>query len=254
MVALPSQKTAVIQQLRQEILSPPGGAAREKRRGADTGLGLIEAAFPQSQFPLAAVHEFISVDKAGAAATAGFVCALLKHLVAPASSGPLLWVSTHKTVYPPALAFYGIAPERVVFVQARTDSEALWVIEEALKCKGLTAVVGEVRGLSFTQSRRLQLAVEGSGVTGFIHRCNPYREAETNACVTRWRIAPLPSASEDGLPGVSHPRWRVHLQKVRNGQPGVWHLEWVANRFRHIPLLASSEARPDEFSQKQKAA
>ena len=36
----------------------------------------------------------------------------------------------------------------------------LWVIEEALKCEGLAAVIGEIKELSFTQSRRLQLAVE----------------------------------------------------------------------------------------------
>jgi len=33
-------------------------------------------------------------------------------------------------------------------------------MEEALKCAGLAAVIGEVREMDFKQSRRLQLAVE----------------------------------------------------------------------------------------------
>ena len=41
----------------------------------------------------------------------------------------------------------------------------MWAIEEALKCDGLAAVIGEMKELSFTNSRRLQLAVEKSHVT-----------------------------------------------------------------------------------------
>ena len=63
-------------------------------------------------------------------------------------------------------------------------------MEEALKCDGIAAVVGEIQELSFTVSRRLQLAVEQSRVTGFILRNNP-RNLNTTACVTRWKITPL---------------------------------------------------------------
>ncbi len=92
--------------------------------------------------------------------------------------------------------------------------------------------------LSFTNSRRLQLAVEQSNVTGFILR-NNLRNVNTTACVTRWKITPLPSASADDMPGISFPRWNVELLKVRNGKPGSWQIEFAAGRFRHISKMVA---------------
>jgi protein ImuA len=59
------------------------------------------------------------------------------------------------------------------------------------------------------------------------------------ACVTRWRITPLPGKTEVDLPGLSFPRWNVELLKVRNGKPGTWQLEWAGGRFMHVYKLAS---------------
>ncbi len=111
-------------------------------------------------------------------------------------------------------------------------------MEEALKCKGLSAVIGEIQELSFTASRRLQLAVEQSQVTGFILRRNP-RSINTTACVTRWQITSVPSELAEDMPGVGFPRWNVELLKVRNGTPGRWQIEFAAGRFRHIPKIAA---------------
>jgi protein ImuA len=105
-----------------------------------------------------------------------------------------------------------------------------------LKCEGLAAVVGELSQLDFTVSRRLQLAVEQSRVTGFILRVNP-RQLTTTACVTRWQITSLPSVLPGEIPGVGFPRWNVQLLKVRNGKPGNWKIEWNAGKFRHVPAL-----------------
>ncbi|WP_148233512.1 ImuA family protein [Pseudopedobacter saltans] len=100
-------------------------------------------------------------------------------------------------------------------------------MEEALKCKGLAAVVAELQELSFSQSRRLQLAVESSRVSGFVLRRDT-RKINTTACVARWRISPQPSLLlEKGLPGVGFPQWQVELLKVKNGQPGSWNIAWT---------------------------
>ena len=110
-------------------------------------------------------------------------------------------------------------------------------MEEALKCDGLSAVIGEMQELSFTASRRLQLAVEQSRVTGFILRHNP-RNLNTTACVTRWKITSLPSELADDMPGVGFPRWNVELLKIRNGKPGAWQIEWTAGPFpAYFPRL-----------------
>ena len=113
-------------------------------------------------------------------------------------------------------------------------------MEETLKCGGLTAVVGEIQEISFTASRRLQLAVEQSGVTGFILHRYP-RNLNTIACVSRWKITSLPSVLHDDIPGVGFPRWNVELLKIRNGKPGTWQMEWSAGRFHNIssPFITS---------------
>ncbi|MCH5720730.1 ImuA family protein [Niabella hibiscisoli] len=115
-------------------------------------------------------------------------------------------------------------------MEARKSKDLLWIIEESLKCETLVAVVGAIDHMGFTESRRLQLAVEQSHVTGFIHRVSP-RQQETVACAARWRIQPLPSIAEDNLPGVGFPQWNVELIKVRNGQTGQWQLQWKSGQF-----------------------
>jgi protein ImuA len=92
-------------------------------------------------------------------------------------------------------------------------------MKEALKCNGLSAMIGEMPELSFTTSKCLQLAVIQSQVTGFILRNNP-RSTNTTTCVTRWEITSLPNEPADNMPGLGSPRWNVELLKVRNGTPG----------------------------------
>jgi len=121
----------------------------------------------------------------------------------------------------------------MIFIDLLKDKDVLWVMEEALKCTGLAAVIGEVRGLDFKQSRRLQLAVEQSHVTGFVLR-NQSAKIGSTACAARWQIKPLPSEAVDGLPGLGFPRWQVELLRVRNGQPGNWIIEWSDNKFKPI--------------------
>ena len=221
-------KQDIIHQLQREVLSMQR-LKRTPGQSLNTGLWEVEQAFPDQVFPLGAVHEFISNAKEDAAATNGFMAGLISHLM---KKGTAVWVSSKRTLYPPALNVFGIAPEQILFIDLSRQKDVLWAIEEALKCNALSVVVGELTELSFTETRRLQLAVEQSRVTGFIHRYNPKSENVT-ACVTRWKIKPLASETA-GMPGVGFPRWNVQLLKVRNGKPGSWQIEWSADHFRQI--------------------
>jgi protein ImuA len=225
---MPDTKKDIISQLRKDILlwegfKPPATA------GADTfGLGPLESAFPNDIFPTGTIHEMICPTPEQAAATGGFMSGLLASLMDHESA--CLWIGTTRKLFPPALMAFDVEPDRVIFVDLQREKDVLWAMEEALKCEGLAAVVAEVREISFMQSRRLQLAVENSKVTGFILRNDP-RKLGTNTCVARWQISSLPSELEDGLPGVGFPRWQVELLRVRNGNPGCWRLEWMDGHF-----------------------
>ncbi|MBX2905774.1 MAG: Error-prone repair protein ImuA [Taibaiella sp.] len=219
----------IIQQLQREVLSMQK-PIKATGQCLETGLWEVEKAFPENTFPLSAVHEFISDSKENAAATNGFMAGLLGQLI---NKGTAVWVSNKRTIFPPALRNYGIDPERIIFIDLWKQKDVLWAVEEALKCDAVSAVIGELSELSFTESRRLQLAVEQSKVTGFIHRYDP-RSENVTACVSRWKISPQPSIMNGSLPGVGFSRWNVQLVKVRNGRPGTWQVEWTAGQFRHI--------------------
>jgi protein ImuA len=224
-------KADIIAQLQREILPLQGFRHITTNATLDAGLGPIQKAFPNASFPLGAIHEFISNNMEDATATGGFVAGLVSSIMK--SNGALIWISASRMIFPPALRSFGIAPDRIIFIDLRKEKEVLWAMEEALKCKGLSAVIGEIQELNFTASRRLQLAVEQSLVTGFILRRNP-KTINTTACLTRWQITAAQSGLAGDMPGLGFPRWNVELLKVRNGHPGKWQVEFAAGRFRHI--------------------
>ena len=232
---MPASKADIIAQLQRDILPLQGFKSALKKTLVDTGLGPIKHAFPNAEFPLGAVHEFIYTGAEDAAATSGFVAVLLGSIMR--SSGISLWISSSRLVFPPALSSFNIAPDKIIFIDLQKEKEILWVMEESLKCEGLSGVIGEMRDLSFTDSRRLQLAVEKSRVTGFVLRNNS-RNLNITACVSRWKITSLPSELPGEMPGVGFPRWNIELLKVRNGRPGNWQMEFAAGHFRHIPKMA----------------
>ncbi len=226
-----ADKRDIINQLRKQIISLEGLNSEALSRQLDFGLGPMNQAFPSGVFPLGNIHEFVSPTEAHAAATKGFITNLLRTLCG--KNGICLWIGINRNLFPPAQKFFGIEPDRIIFVDVKLRKDGLWVMEQALKCKALSAVVAELRELSFAESRRLQLAVENSQVTGFIHRQQPASKHPL-ACVSRWQISPLPSNS-NGLPGIGRPRVLVELEKIRNGHPGSWKFEWQNGRFYALP-------------------
>lgn len=223
-------KSAIIDQLRKDILPLEGYRTSLGNPAIDIGLGPIKNAFPGKQFPLGAIHEFITNSAENTAATSGFIAGLLSTLMK--KGGIALWIGNGKKIFPPALKTFGIAPDKIVFVSLKKEKELLWTIEEALKCEGLAAVVGVIPELNFTNSRRLQLAVEQSKVTGFIIRHNP-KNIIASSFVARWHITTLPGEVMSNLPGVGFPAWHVSLIKVRNGKPGDWPVVFAGGKFKH---------------------
>jgi protein ImuA len=232
-------KADILKDLQTDILRMQGF----KSSGSvelDIGLGPILDAFPNSSFPLGAVHEFLSTQREDAASTCGFLAGLLSSLMG--NNGATVWISSSRTLFPPALKSFGLEPDRFIFLDLQKEKDVLWAMDECLKCSALSAVVGEIREMDFNSSRRLQLAVEQSQVTGFILR-NHFRHQNATACVSRWKISPLPSSADDGLPGIGIPKWRVELLRMRNGKPGVWDIQWINGQFvpvQHFPAVSPS--------------
>ena len=224
----PTLAPAAMAALRQEIRRIEGFKNLSGRGALRFGIPDIDNALPEKSFPLGVTHEFISEAPEETAATAGFLSGLLALMLR--ESGSVAWIGSRRTLYAPGLAAYGFDPRRIVFIEAE-KSDALWAMEETLRCKGLAAAVGEIGDADLTSTRRLQLAAESSGTTGLLLRTKP-RKTGSSACVTRWHIRPLPSAPENALPGLGAPRWHAELLKTRGGHSAGWDIEWKNGRFR----------------------
>ncbi len=146
-------------------------------------------------------------------------------------SGTALWIAAEPDAWPPGLARFGLSPADLVLVQARRLADALWAMEESLRCPGvagaLLALGAEAR-LDLTAARRLQLAAEAGGAIGLLLRAEREGEAEqppTTAALTRWRVAALPGAGGSAH-DLGDPRWRLELLRARGGRPQGWDVTW----------------------------
>jgi len=237
---LPGASNHIIQQLRQELLLIEGYKAPET--GApDIPIGPLAEAFPNRRFPTGKLHEFIAATPQQAAVSVGFISTLAAALME--KGGDAIWITKKRKIFPPGLSAFGIQPHRVIFCDVRSEKHLLWATEEALGCNGLSAVITETADITYTASLRLQLAIDESRVTGFLLR-QMTRPPQPIASAARWRISAARSHSPiPRLIRVGYPSWTIHLEKVRNGRPGSWQLEWRAGHLQPIYPATSALRR-----------
>jgi protein ImuA len=200
----------------------------------------------------AALHEMRCDESRDAAAMTGFAAAVLARLAAK-DGRPMLWIAetaaTHEagSPYGAGLAMFGIDPARLVIVRVAKPQDVLWVFEEGLRCRGLAAVLAELRGnprqLDLTASRRLALRAGEHGVMGLLLRQSD--RALPGAANTRWLVAPRPaSASGDYPAGIGHPAWRLTLERNRQGSTGTFDVEWDHDRRSFALAKIATPAHP----------
>jgi protein ImuA len=226
-----NRNSDIIYQLEKQILPLGGFKTLRTDSRVNIGFPAIEQAFPNACFPIGCVHEFVCGSAEDLSATNGFIAGLTGKFLQ--LGGVCLWISNSRSLFPPALKRFNVNPEQIIFIDLKRDKDCLYVMEDALKCNKLCMVVGDLKQISFKESRRFQLATEQSRVTGLLIRNQP-RVLNTIASLSRWRIRSVASELADGLPGVGFPRWKVELLKVRNGCPAQWTIEWVADSFVEV--------------------
>jgi protein ImuA len=238
-----SGSRGVVRALRQTIRSIETGAGRGPPAAIPLGVAPIDDALGGG-LAHAALHEIAAARASAIAAASGFALALASRA---GDARAVLWIAEDMGLiengapHGPGLDDLDLAPERLVKIAAAKSRDVLWAMEEALRCRAVGAVVGEIRstdrGIDLLASRRLSLAASRSEACAFLLRTAPGTEA--SAAATRWVIAAAPSASATG-PGP--PRLSVHLTRNRRGPVGSWQLEW--NRVEQRFDLASSLSQP----------
>jgi len=206
-------KPALLAALRARI------ARLDRSAGPDAGCislsPAIDAALPGGGLARAALHEVVA-EEPGAAI--GF-CAL----ILARTHGTVLWIAAEPDAWPPGLSRFGLAPADLVLVQARRRDEALWAMEESLRCPGVAGALLLTETVEMTAARRLQLAAEAGGGVGLLLRPAGPAQSVTSA-MTRWRVAALPS--DGGAQSLGDPRWRLTLERGRGSQPQLWEVAW----------------------------
>jgi protein ImuA len=153
---------------------------------------------------------------------------------------PMLWIQDRMAilesgrVHPP-----GLPRTELVHVEARDARDALWAMEEGVRCSALSCVIGEIWGdpatLDFTATRRLAVASERSGTPCWLVRLGG--TPNLSGARMRWRIASLSSLVNDldpKAPGL--PAWDGELFRARGRAPGRWGFahDRTANRFHLV--------------------
>lgn len=141
----------------------------------------------------------------------------------------VLWVQTREAArltgrpYRPGLP--DALRHRLIHVLADKPEDALFALEEGLRCRELAFVLGEVTGnpraLDFTASRRLTLAAERHGVPLYLVRLDAARDL--SSARMRWEVRAAPSPPPQwNAQAPGPPAWHAELFRARAHAPGEW--------------------------------
>jgi protein ImuA len=201
-----------------------------------------------------ALHEIAPPREPDITAATGFALALAAQLKEERTSGlsrqgrgaAIVWIAEDISLlengapHGTALDLFDLAPERLIHVTAAKPRDVLWAMEEALHCRAVAAVIGEIRGsergVDLVATRRLSLATAAHGGVALLLRTAPARQASSAA--TRWIVG---AARSVALHGPGPPTFDVRLTRNRRGPLGAWMMEFSRDqRF----ILASAHPEP----------
>ncbi len=206
-----------------ETLRERLGTLEETRRRFSRVVPVADAVdrwMPYGGLPAGCIHEV----KGASFASALTFSSILSGRIAGAQ-GNIVYISSDRSLHPLGLLPYGTRLNEFLLVFVRRSQDLAWAAMEALRCPQVSAVITVLEGLDLTDSRRLQLAAENSGATGFL--LGHATSAPIAAPITRWKVS-----SKVGKSGqrFDEPAWTLDLLYCRGGRPGSWTVEWRNQR------------------------
>jgi hypothetical protein len=247
---------------------PSAGHARAVRCGLDP----LDQALPDGGLPIGAVTEILCAAP-GLGATS---LALRTAHRAAADGRTVVVVDSRGDFYPPAAIPCGMDLDRLLVIRPRKTQDALWAVDQSLRCPAIAAVVAWLDRLRPEQSRRLQLAAEAGMGLGLILK--PATGREKSFAAVRMLIEPvteeaaqnqlptksIPStaceASGDSIPGgrdgsgCSVRLCRITVLKVREGMPGGPFIVGLDDEAGFVPVPAVPSDRPSESARRRESA
>ena len=103
----------------------------------------------------------------------------------------LVMIDSRRELHAAAAVPFAVDLRKTVFIRPERPPEALWSLEQALRTRGIGAVVCDVEQLSRQECRRLQLAAETGGGLGILLRPAKAR-GQPSFAEYRFLVQPLP--------------------------------------------------------------
>jgi protein ImuA len=227
----------------------PTEALPEDARSLALGIAEVDAALGGG-LACAALHDLSATAPIHLGAAAGFALTLAAR--APDKARHALWIATDfdmletGALYGPGLDLIGLDTERLLIARVARPLDALFAMEEALKCRALSTVIAELNhDVDLTATRRLTLAAREGGALGLLLRHKP--SSAPSAARTRWEISAAPSVPDE-FGGLGPTAFRLSLTRNRRGPCGNWTLTWDHHervfKALSVGVAAASSDRP----------
>ncbi|HWV53354.1 hypothetical protein [Pseudorhodoplanes sp.] len=123
------------------------------------------------------------------------------------------------------LDLFGLPARRLLVLRARRTIDALFAMEEALKCRALASVIAELPDdkADLTATRRLSLAARTHDGIGLLLRQRS--TSIPSAAMTRWEVAAT-AGPRDAYGGAGTTSFLLSLVKNRRGPCGRFRVAW----------------------------
>ena len=229
-ISVSAGKSATLCRLRQAVTKLEGHETDlVSGRALPFGVVEIDHALGGGLAP-ASLHEIAASTWHDLGAAIGFALAL-----AARASGrrETLWIQTDfaalesGSLYAPGSEAFGLSSRALLVVKVPRPLDALWAMEEALKCRAISCVICELPDdgaiADLTATQRLTLAAREGGTFGFLLRHLSSRL--TSTAETRWEVSAAPSVP-DRFGGLGRTAFTAALVKNRRGPEAQWTIVW----------------------------
>jgi protein ImuA len=216
-------RQAFVASLHREVARLEGGRPPQDERLLSTGAPALDRLLPGGGLRRGTLVEYLTPASGSGAGTLALSAAreacregrafvvLDRTTLAPsASEGSRL-----KHFYPPGTAVGGIDLEMMVVLRPASEADALWSLDQALRCPGVGAVWAPLDRVDARDFRRLQLAAERGGTLGLLLRPARLRGQPTWADV-QWLVRTMSK--------IESPRSKIRRPSTFDLQPSTWKL------------------------------
>ncbi len=230
----------ILQSLRQRMIDCESLHRSNHNAIASSGSAALDALLPGGGFRSGQIVEWLTAESGSGAAMWGMNAAInslntdslttkgiSRNLTNSSESQSIAVIDNDQMFYPPAAASLGLDLQQLLVIQPRNHADAIWAIDQTLRCPRIAAVWADIQRLNAKEARRLQLAAEEGDTLGMFIRPLTARNQPSWADI-QIQVEPLPTPDKPAPTNLnasltqhfSRRRWKLTLLRCRGMHPG----------------------------------